>query len=244
MTVLNDQALRPAERADAAGVPPLSPGQRLKADEFRRRYEAMGPGVRAELIGGIVHLYTRDDGMPSPVNNRKHGKPHLTVAGLVHDYQARTPGLEYGCDSTIRLDDDREPQPDVFLALPRHLGGGAHEDANGWIVGAPELVVEVSAATARRDLGEKLDDYREVGVAEYVVWLTVQKKVCWFDLAPGGYDERAPDADGLFRSLTFPGLWLDPAAMLRLDSARMLDALDRGRRTPEHADFVRRLAGP
>jgi len=53
----------------------------------------------------------------------------------------------------------------------------------------------------------------------------------------------APDAaDGLLKSETFPGLWLDAAAPLRRDLAAVLAALGRGLASPEHAAFVEKLA--
>ena len=51
-----------------------------------------------------------------------------------------------------------------------------------------------------------------------------------------------PDADGLYRSEAFPGLWLDPAALLTGDLEGIIAALGRGLATPEHAAFVARLA--
>jgi len=48
--------------------------------------------------------------------------------------------------------------------------------------------------------------------------------------------------DGLLRSAVFPGLWLDPGALLPLNGARVFDVLDMGLRSPEHQDFVRHLA--
>ena len=44
----------------AATFPPLIAEQRLDRATFHERYCAMPPGVRAELINGVVH-------MPSPV---------------------------------------------------------------------------------------------------------------------------------------------------------------------------------
>ena len=49
------------------------------------------------------------------------------------------------------------------------------------------------------------------------------------------YSARTP-------SLVFPGLWLDPAAMVRSDHAGILKALERGLRSPDHRTFVGRLA--
>ncbi len=51
-----------------------------------------------------------------------------------------------------------------------------------------------------------------------------------------------PDADGTMRSTIFPGLWLDPDALLRDDTARVLKVLDRGLASPEHIRFVQELA--
>ncbi len=51
-----------------------------------------------------------------------------------------------------------------------------------------------------------------------------------------------PDPDGIHRSSAFPGLWLDPAALLRQDVAGVLDMLERGLASPDHAAFVARLA--
>jgi hypothetical protein len=40
----------------------------------------------------------------------------------------------------------------------------------------------------------------------------------------------------------FPGLWLDPEALLRGDRRRLRAVLDLGCGTPEHAALVARLA--
>ena len=58
----------------------------------------------------------------------------------------------------------------------------------------------------------------------------------------GVYREIAPDGDGILRSQVFPGLWLDPKAALNHDGARLLDVVDLGLRSPEHGEFVKKLA--
>ena len=58
-----------AERPIRITVPPLVEGQRLDQAEFHRRYEAMPPETRAELIDGVVF-------MPSPVGP-EHGRDHM-----------------------------------------------------------------------------------------------------------------------------------------------------------------------
>jgi hypothetical protein len=42
--------------------------------------------------------------------------------------------------------------------------------------------------------------------------------------------------------LHFPGLWLDPQALLAGDTRRLRAVVDLGLATPEHAEFVARLA--
>jgi hypothetical protein len=39
----------------------------------------------------------------------------------------------------------------------------------------------------------------------------------------------------------FPGLWLDEAALLRLDSGRLMEVLQQGLASRAHAAFVKRL---
>ena len=53
--------------------------------------------------------------------------------------------------------------------------------------------------------------------------------------------ELATDIDGVYRSGTFPGLWIDPTAVLARDTARATAILNAGLVTPEHAAFVEQL---
>src|SRR5205823_10671630 len=88
-------------------VPPLVNGDRLTRVEFERRYAAMPDVNKAELIEGIVY-------MPSPVRQTSHGKPHVILASWLGYYISKTPDLEdFGDNSTVRLDEDNEPQPDL-----------------------------------------------------------------------------------------------------------------------------------
>jgi hypothetical protein len=65
--------------------------------------------------------------------------------------------------------------------------------------------------------------------------------VDWFVLQAGQYERLIPDAEGLLRSATFPGLWLDVTALLNGDVAGVLAAVQRGLSSPEHNAFVARL---
>jgi Uma2 family endonuclease len=221
----------------ATRIPPLRAGDRLTADEFRRRYEAMPEVKNAELIDGEVF-------MPSPVAHETHGGPHVDAAAWLGHYKAYTPGTDAGDNSTVRLDDDNEPQPDLSLIIRPEFGGQIELDADGYVVGSPELVVEVAASSVGIDRNRKFEMYRRFAVREYVILRTEDEELDWFVRRGRRFVPLAPDkADGLLKSVTFPGLWLDAPALVRRDLRAVLDALTRGVQSPEHAKFVKRLAG-
>jgi Uma2 family endonuclease len=215
----------------------LENGDVLTRAEFERRYEAMPHLKKAELIEGAVYV-------PSPVRHRAHSHPHIHLTGWLVQYEAGTPGVEAGDNGTIRLDLDNEPQPDALLFIAPACGGQARIDADDYIEGAPELVAEVASSSASYDLHIKLRVYRRNGVREYIVWRVLEQELDWFVLRAGQYVRLSVDAEGLLRSEVFPGLWLDPAALLRGDLATVLAVVQRGLASPEHVAFVARLHPP
>ena len=86
-------------------IPPLKNGDRLTRLEFERRYEAMPDLKKAELIEGVVFI------------PRGHGRFDLGLgradigawAGL---FTYSTPGVSFGANVTVKMDDENEPQPD------------------------------------------------------------------------------------------------------------------------------------
>ena len=215
-------------------LPPLEQGDRLDQKTFHARYEAMGPGVRAELIGGVVI-------MPSPAKPT-HGRSHSKLNGWLFSYESATPGVAGMSDCTAILGEESEPQPDSFLIVLPENGGQTRVDEDGYLSGAPELIAEASSSTESYDLHGKKDDYEKAGVCEYIVVALRQQRVFWFVRKRGKFKDLAPGPDGILQSEKFPGLWLDPAALLALDSRRMLEVLQQGLNTPEHAAFVKKLA--
>ena len=211
---------------------PLVAGQRLKRDEFLRRWEAMPDVKLAELIGGIVY-------MPSPIS-LIHADHDGLVIGWLSNYAARTPGCA-GCSATTWLMLEDAPQPDAALRILPEYGGQSRVEG-AYAAGAPELVAEVCLSSASYDLGPKLALYRAAGVREYVALILGESRVLWLRLVDGSYVHLEPGPDGLLRSVIFPGLWLDPHALVVLDGAGVLDTLDQGLKSPEHDEFVRALA--
>lgn len=156
-------------------------------------------------------------------------------------YESATPGVEAHDNATDILGEASEPQPDACLLISPACGGQTHFEGD-YIAGPPELVVEVASSSASYDLHSKKQDYLKAGVREYLVVLARERRLVWFANREGHFEEIPPGDDGLLRSEVFPGLWLDPAALLRLDSAAVRAALDQGLATAEHAEFVQRLA--
>jgi hypothetical protein len=153
--------LSAAQQPAPDASPPLVAGAQLDRATFHRRCEAMPPGTRAELIGGVVH-------MPSPVG-RAHARAAADVITWLNLYRRRTPGVEVLDHATIALDDAGEPQPDALLRILPRCGGQTRDEV-------------------------------------------------------------------------FPGLWLDPVALLAGDLDGLIATLERGLASPEHAAFVARLA--
>ena len=215
-------------------VLPLENGDRLSRAEFERRYHAMPRQKKAELIEGVVY-------MGSPVRFEPHAEPHSNIIGWLWVYRAATPGVRLGDNATTRLDLDNEPQPDALLRIAS--GGTSSISEDGYVVGAPELVVEIAASTVSYDLHDKLRIYRRNGVQEYLVWQIANNRIDWFRLNEGEYVLLEPDAAGVVRSQVFPGLWLASHAMLEGNLAEVLVILQQGLASAEHGDFVGRLTG-
>jgi Uma2 family endonuclease len=212
----------------------LVEGQRLDQSTFHAIYESMPPGTRAELIDGVVY-------MPSPVG-LEHGKAHVPVIVWLSYYAENTPGTEATDNATTIIGWKSETQPDGLLRILPEYGGRTWNES-GYIHGAPELVVEVAKATRYVDLGPKLDDYQRAGVLEYVVRAIDPDEIYWFGLDQGTLVQRPIGDDGVYHSSVFPGLWLDPAALLKGDTRRLRAVVDLGCAAGDHAEFVARLAG-
>lgn len=226
----------PAFRGGAAEpVPPLENGDRLTAREFLRRYSAMPHVRKAELIHGIVY-------MGSPVRLDRHGEPDNLVQTWLGRYAIATPGVKAAANSTTRLSPDDVPQPDALLRILPECGGQSRLDAAGYLLGAPELIVEIAASSVSLDAGDKLVAYRRARVQEYLVWRTDDRALDWWMLEDEEFRPLPADADGLMRSRIFAGLWLDAPALLAGDGPRVMAVLNAGLATAGHREFVERLA--
>jgi Uma2 family endonuclease len=191
----------------------LETGDCMTREEFHRRYLARPDIKKAELIDGVVYV-------PSPLGGDYHGEPHGFVMHWLGHYRLGVPGVRCMDSTTLLLDGRVEVQPDAMLWRPEP--GGPYMNVDGYVEGAPQLVVEASASSVSYDLHQKKEAYRRNGVGEYVVWRVLDEAIDWFRLQDGEYVRIEPDADGVVESEQFPGLCLHIQGMVAGDLATVL----------------------
>ena len=91
------------------------------------------------------------------------------------------------------------------------------------------------------DLHGKKQAYRRNGVREYIVWQVLDQELSWFSLEQGEYLELLPNEEGILKSRVFPGLWLAVNELLTGNMQVVLNVLQAGLQSVEHADFIERL---
>ena len=173
---------------------------------------------------------------------RAHGRSHSLLMHWLATYEDETPGVETYDNATTIMHGDSEPQPDGCLIITPECGGQTSFTPDDYLQGAPELIGEVASSTESIDLHAKKRDYERAGVKEYIVVALRQQRVVWFAHRHGRFEECAADTDGIHRSQIFPGLWLDPIALLALDGKQVLNVVRAGLATNEHNVFVQQLA--
>lgn len=206
-------------------------GERMSQPEFHRRYEAYDEDEKWELVGGIVY-------MASPLK-LPHSNYDDEIGYLLGTYRRATPGTQVTHNATAILGEESEPQPDLGLRILPEFGGQSQTTDDEYLEGAPELLVEIAHSRRGLAMHAKRDDYERTGVTEYLVVCIEEQEVHWFDFGRG--DSIRPNREGISRSRVFPGLWIDTAGLLRLDSTHLMEVLKKGLASGPHASFVKRL---
>jgi Uma2 family endonuclease len=223
---------RAARHVRSAEIPELHSGDRLTRAEFHRIYERMPKNFKAELIGGIVYV--------GSATNLRHGSNHSFLAAVVTGYVGYTPGVQASNNASVFLGEEGELQPDLSLRILPEYGGRSKTTSDEYIQGPPEWIAEIAHSSKAIDLHQKKDEYQRNGVLEYVVMCVKEKQLRWFDLQSD--QELDPDADGIYRMRSFPGLWINGKALFGQDYQSLMKTLEEGLATPEHRAFVKKLA--
>ncbi len=209
----------------------LNNGDEMTREEFHRIYERTPEDFKAELIGGVVYV-------ASPVRI-SHGQPHALLSAVFVTYESKTPGVEVCDNTTVILGNDSEVQPDLLLRILPECGGQSKTNEDDYIEGSPEFVAEIALSSRAIDLNAKKRQYTRYGVREYFVWCVKENALRWFDLAAGS---ELSSANGIHHIYSFPGLWINGPALLAQDYGAIMQTLEEGLATPEHAAFVDDLA--
>ena len=131
----------------------------------------------------------------------------------------------------------------MTLLIDPDSGGRTSENEQGILEGCPELVVEIASDESLQiDMNAKKSVYERAGASEYLVLDVPNREFRWFARREGSFEPLPIDGNGILRSGAFPGLWLDSVAFLRDDHRTVVATLRQGLESPEHADFVARLA--
>lgn len=223
-----------AKRERRPELPPLTSGDRLDQPTFHARYEVMPENFRAELVGGVVYV-------SSPVTNW-HAVYHAQIVTWLGYYAAQTPGVEAADNGTVILDEENEPQPDGALRIVEQSGGASRIDERGYVIGPPELHVEVAYTSEAIDLHDKREQYARTGVQEYLVVLIQEQRIRGFRRRGSRFADVKISGDGIWKSSLFPGLWLSVRAMPDRDMSTVIGTLNEGISTQSHSDFLSRLA--
>jgi Uma2 family endonuclease len=106
----------------------------------------------------------------------------------------------------------RAPEPDIVIV--REGRPGVLEGR--WVVGAPDIVVEILSTDRNRDLVRKRQIYAEAGVLEYWPVDPRNDTVTQLELRDGAYVERAVlGADDTLTTPLLPGLSIPLADIFR-----------------------------
>ena len=177
---------------------------RISVHEYHRMAEVglLAPDARVELIEGeIIDM--------APIGNNHLGTVAMLDRMLQRAVDDRAIIL---CQSSIRLGQDSEPQPDLAVLLPR-----ADYYRTPPPPGAADtlLVIEVSDTTLRYDRHTKVPFYARHGIPE--VWLVDLPNAtvhCFRDLCGERYNsESATQTPGVIALPGLPGVTIDLSSL-------------------------------
>lgn len=181
------------------------PERPTKVKEGQERYAMIDE--RYEIIGGV-----RYDFLSSP--KYAHQKMLTNFYLAFHDSCGQD-GEVLLAPLDVHLDEDNILQPDVIYIARDRLD----IIRDGYVFGAPDLVVEIlSDSTGRRDKTIKKDAYERFGVKEYWLADPVYRTVDQFVLREARYELAATLTEGdRLVSPTIPCLSIDLNAVFPAD---------------------------
>jgi Uma2 family endonuclease len=167
------------KQAQPANIAPLPASHRFTVDDYHRMVESgvLKEDDRVELLNGEI--------IDTAPLSSQHNAQVMKLADLF--YQHRKPAIQIMVQSSIRLNREAEPEPDMVL-LP--------EREDRYIDALPTagdilLLVEVSSTTLAYDRSRKLPAYAQAGIREYwIVSLPDNQLEIYTDPQAGTYSTK------------------------------------------------------
>lgn len=160
-------------------------------------------GPRYELINGVLVEVPS----PLPIHQRVLRRLVLTLGAIMKHEGS---GEFFFAPFDVELPGDVIVQPDLLFV------SDARQDrvSDRRMVGAPDLVVEISSRSTRdRDLWSKRDAYLAAGVREYWFVDVDEQTIIVWEARDGDWSPLAADERGQARSTVLPGLTVDPTRL-------------------------------
>lgn len=195
------------QAAPAARRTALQSGDRFSQPEFHQRY-ALHPEIKkAELIEGTVI-------MGSPVSI-SHSRAESKLRAALEQYQRGpfAPEFEILHNTTLILDFDNELQPDMIVRRFDGIGDTTAVGPDGYLHGAPTLIIEIALSSASIDLGLKKNAYERNRIPEYIVYRVEDAALDCFRLVGDRYQPIEANAEGELASTVLPGFKLSRSAI-------------------------------
>lgn len=171
---------QPAATASCLGV-------RMSAEEFLALGETQS---RYELVDGVVCM--------SPSPGKLHQRLMLQIGAALSTFVEANRLGEVFVELDVHLGSgpqggDLVYRPDIIFLGPEKAGEPAD-----YVVGAPDLVVEIVSPSSRRmDHETKKNDYERCGVREYWIIDPVQQSMDFYTLRAGRFAPLPATADRL-----------------------------------------------
>ena len=142
-------------------------------------YKTLPEGTLAELIDNVIYM------SPSPISKHQVILNKINVQ-LYNHLEKNKIGVVYVAPLDVYLDEESNAlQPDISVVLNE---GKARVDENGYVHGAPDLIVEIlSSGNREYDLVKKKALYERFGVKEYWVVDPETRLAQGFQLKNGKY---------------------------------------------------------
>ena len=166
-------------------------------DEF---CELVRQDQKADLIDGVIYLASPENTDANRIMGWLGTMLHLNA-------ESKALGVVFCCRVAWRLDYINAPEPDIAFVARKH----ARRIKRGWVVGPPDLAVEVvSPDSIERDYGKKRSQYERFGVPEYWIVDEIERKVTLLRLGPKGKYREVRPKQGKLHSDVLPDFWIRP----------------------------------